>query len=189
MDTKTVTKNDSTWQLSVSIMKKFLFLIMFLCLILQILMVDITSGNNINSRDDQQISPHSKLTESPIQEQNLSASKNYDCVATGECTCELVGECEPCDKLDSAALDYCKQYGNREEIKCKWNGTPKNGSNLPEYRPCRRVKRLERAKYFEFQFVSAFIAFISCTILIYRRHKLTADGYRRLARRIGGNIL
>ncbi|RIB21795.1 hypothetical protein C2G38_2175589 [Gigaspora rosea] len=89
---------------------------------------DLDGGhNNINSRDDQQVSPHSKLTESPIQEQNLSAPKN------------------------NAALDYCKQYGNREEIKCKWNGTPKNGSNLPDYRPCRRVKRLERVKYFEFQ--------------------------------------
>jgi len=29
--------------------------------------VDITSGNNINSRDDQQVSPYSKLTESPIK--------------------------------------------------------------------------------------------------------------------------
>ncbi|CAG8776446.1 32030_t:CDS:2, partial [Gigaspora margarita] len=77
-----------------------------------------------------------------------------------------------------AALDYCKQYINREEIKYKWNGTPKNGSNLPDYRPCRRVKRLERAKYFEFQYYSD-----------YRRHKLTADGYRRLARHIGGSIL
>ncbi|KAF0546660.1 hypothetical protein F8M41_000990 [Gigaspora margarita] len=82
-------------------------------------MVDITPGNNINSRDDQPILSHSKLMESPIQEQNLSAPKNYDCVVTGECG--------PCDKLDSAALEY--------------------------------FKRLDRAKYFEFQFVSAFIAF------------------------------
>ncbi|CAG8780999.1 19468_t:CDS:2, partial [Gigaspora rosea] len=87
--------------------------------------------------------------------QNLSAPKNYDCVATGEC---IVGECEPCDKLDSL-------------FKCKWNGTPKNGNNLPDYRPCRQVKRLERAN-------SSFIAFISCAILI-------AGGYRRLDRRIG----
>ncbi|CAG8760263.1 15418_t:CDS:2, partial [Gigaspora margarita] len=83
---------------------------------------DLDGGyNNINSRDDQQVS---KLTESPLQEQNLSAPKNYvyDCVATRECICELVGEWEPCGTV---ALDYCKQYGNSEKIKCKWNGTPK----------------------------------------------------------------
>ncbi|CAG8763899.1 44196_t:CDS:2, partial [Gigaspora margarita] len=57
---------------------------------------DLDSGhNNINSRDDQQVS---KLTESPLQEQNFSAPKNYvyDCVATRECICELIGEWEPC---------------------------------------------------------------------------------------------
>ncbi|CAG8820726.1 46282_t:CDS:2, partial [Gigaspora margarita] len=55
--------------------------------------------NNINSHDNQQIL---KLTESPLQEQNLSAPKNYiyDCVATRECICELVGEWKPCGTVN-----------------------------------------------------------------------------------------
>ncbi|CAG8805516.1 14554_t:CDS:2, partial [Dentiscutata erythropus] len=180
MDTKTVTKNDSTWLLSVSIMKKLLILVMFLCLILQILMVDITSGSNINARDDEQVLPQSKLTESLIQEQIHSVPE--DCVTTGECTYKF-GECEPCRPLEDLAEEYCKEHGNKQEIICQWNDTSKNDTRF--FRACRRVIRLERAKYFEFQFVNIFIACISCAILFYRRQKLTADGYRRLARRIG----
>ncbi|CAG8832176.1 30133_t:CDS:2, partial [Gigaspora margarita] len=66
------------------------------------LMVEITPGNIINSRDDQQVSPHSKLTN--------TGAKSFCHV----CICELAGECEPCDKLDlngtpkngSNLLDY-----------------------------------------------------------------------------------
>ncbi|CAG8559706.1 34098_t:CDS:2 [Gigaspora margarita] len=38
---------------------------------------DLDGGHNINSRNDQQELPHPKLTESPIQERNLSGPKNY----------------------------------------------------------------------------------------------------------------
>ncbi|CAG8605160.1 3165_t:CDS:2, partial [Scutellospora calospora] len=127
---------------------------------------------------DEKVSSKSKLTE---QAQNHS---NNSCELTGECTCKLVGECEPCNEIESKAESYCKPYGKKEEIKCEWNSTSKP-DNLPKYRSCRRVKRLERVKYFEFQFVNVFIACMSCAILFYRRQKLTADGYRRLARRIG----
>ncbi|CAG8684593.1 21970_t:CDS:2 [Cetraspora pellucida] len=149
-ETKTVTKNNSTWLLSVSIMKKLLFIIMLLCLILQILMVDITSGNNINARDDKQVPPQSKLTESLIQEQNHSVSED-NCELTGECTCKIE-ECEPCNKLELelvADYYYCKEYGNKVKVICKWNDTSKNDS--VQYRSCRRVIKLDRAKYIEFQ--------------------------------------
>ncbi|CAG8634012.1 2401_t:CDS:2, partial [Racocetra fulgida] len=116
-----------------------------------ILMVDITSGTNINAHDYKQIPPQSKSVESLIQEPNSSVPE--DCELTGECTC-VIGECEPCTPIElTSGASYCGVHGNKEEIKCEWNDTSKNGSlpQGPQYRPCRRVKRFEKAKYIEFQ--------------------------------------
>ncbi|RIA87760.1 hypothetical protein C1645_827344, partial [Glomus cerebriforme] len=88
--------------------------------------------------------------------------------------------------------DYCREFGNKEPIECQWD-TPDipaeniNKGSLPKFQSCKRVKRLEKTKYFEFQFINLFGAFMSCSIFIWRRNKLAAEGYRRLTRRIRGN--
>ncbi|CAI2167973.1 14500_t:CDS:2 [Funneliformis geosporum] len=92
---------------------------------------------------------------------------------------------------------YCDEYGNKEPVECHYvlddqssgNDTYPNRGPLPEFRSCKRVKRFERTKYFEFQFINFFVAGTSCSILLWRRKKLAEDGYRRLARRIRGNTL
>ncbi|CAG8736856.1 13557_t:CDS:2 [Acaulospora morrowiae] len=120
----------------------------------------------------------------------------YSCQLTGECTCHAIGECEPCDMAEMESEKYCAGYGNKEPVECNWslndpphgNSTDGSKGTLPKFQSCKRVKKLEKIKYFEFQFVNMFVAFLSCAILIYRRLKLSADGYRKLVSRIAGNI-
>jgi len=112
-------------------------------------------------------------------------------------TCYVTGECVPCETLEMKIEKYCYDFGNKEPVECQWdtpdesvgNITYPNKGSLPKFQSCKRVKKLERTKYFEFQFVNIFIAFMSCSILLWRRKKLAADGYRKLSRRIRGNIL
>lgn len=114
-----------------------------------------------------------------------------------EYICHPTGECEPCEVLESKTEKYCDEYGNKEPVECHYvpddqssgNVSYPNRGPLPEFRACKRVKRFERTKYFEFQFINFIVAVTSCSILLWRRRKLAEDGYRRLARRIRGNTL
>ncbi|CAG8633513.1 20415_t:CDS:2, partial [Gigaspora rosea] len=55
-------------------------------------------------------------------------------------------------KLEMQLLIIVKNVETERRLNANGMVRQKNGSNLPTYRPCRRAKRLERAKYFEFQF-------------------------------------
>ncbi|RHZ46112.1 hypothetical protein Glove_634g21 [Diversispora epigaea] len=118
-------------------------------------------------------------------------SHNDSCQLTEDCSCHVIGDCEPCDENELETEKYCNNYGNKEPIKCQWinNNTDHTVISLPKFQSCRRVKKVERAKYFEFQFANIVFAFLSCTLLFYRRRKLAADGYRKLVGRIGSSIL
>ncbi|CAJ0852873.1 22306_t:CDS:2 [Entrophospora sp. SA101] len=82
-----------------------------------------------------------------------------------------------------------------ELVKCHWetpNGQPtedNNSTKIPNYRACKRVKKVERTKYFEFQFINIFVAFLSCSLFVWRKRKLEFDGYRKLSGRIGDLVV
>ncbi|CAG8591025.1 995_t:CDS:2 [Paraglomus brasilianum] len=58
--------------------------------------------------------------------------------------------------LENAHLktqEYCQEFGNKEKLECKYNH-PTNETDLsllPEFRPCRRVKLLEKTRFLKFQ--------------------------------------
>jgi len=104
-------------------------------------------------------------------------------------TCRVIGECVPCAVFEVKLDSYCKEFGNKEPIECQYDTPGEHiGGPLPTFQACKRVKRLERTRYFEFQFVNILIAFLSCSILLWRRRKLAEDRYRKLSRRIRGGV-
>ncbi|RGB25621.1 hypothetical protein C1646_771473 [Rhizophagus diaphanus] len=108
-------------------------------------------------------------------------------------TCHEIGPCVPCDVFEVKLEKYCHEFGNKQPVDCQLDSPDISAGNntysLPKFQPCKRVIKFERTKYFEFQFFNMFLAFMSCSILIWRRSKLAADGYRKLSRRIRGNTL
>uniref|UniRef100_A0A1D1ZJS2 Protein JTB n=1 Tax=Anthurium amnicola TaxID=1678845 RepID=A0A1D1ZJS2_9ARAE len=146
------------------------------------------------SPNNDPILPTSSLP-SPTSIINNNNTSGYDKLPLY--TCYVIGECVPCEVFEAKLEKYCHDFGNKEPVECQWdtpdesagNSTYPNKGSLPKFQPCKRVKRLERTKYFEFQFINIFIAFTSCSILLWRRKKLAADGYRKLSRRIRGNAL
>ncbi|CAG8645261.1 12021_t:CDS:2 [Rhizophagus irregularis] len=108
-------------------------------------------------------------------------------------TCHEIGPCVPCGVFEVKLEKYCHEFGNKQPVECQLDSPDISAGNntysLPKFQPCKRVIKFERTKYFEFQFLNMFLAFMSCSILIWRRSKLAADGYRKLSRRIRGNTL
>ncbi|KAF9283801.1 hypothetical protein BGZ68_005090 [Mortierella alpina] len=105
-------------------------------------------------------------------------------------SCESVGECLACSALQIQAEDTCKESHNRQRIECKFDD-PKDDENeelklrLPTYRSCPRVKAVEARKFAHFFSTNIFLAFFSGVLMVWRKRKLAAAQYRRMARRIG----
>ncbi|GBB92870.1 hypothetical protein RclHR1_02070013 [Rhizophagus clarus] len=142
------------------------------------------------SQNNDYILPSSSLP-SPTNITNYNDT-DYDKVPIY--TCHDIGPCVPCEVFEAKLEKYCHEFGNKKPVECQWNSPDGSAGNitypdLPKFQPCKRVIKFERTKYFEFQFFNMFVAFISCSILIWRRSKLAADGYRKLSRRIRGNTL
>jgi len=150
-----------------------------------------TSPTQTSSNND--YIPLSSSLPSPT---NITNNNDTDYDKVPIYTCYEIGPCVPCDVFEVKLEKYCYEFGNKQPVKCQFDSPDKSGNNtdlnedsLPKYQSCKRVIKLERTKYFEFQFFNIFIAFMSCSILIWRRNKLAADGYRKLSRRIRGNPL
>ncbi|CAO3568266.1 unnamed protein product [Mortierella alpina] len=105
-------------------------------------------------------------------------------------SCESVGECLACSALQIQAEDTCKETHNRQRIECKFED-PKDDENeelkirLPTYRSCPRVKAVEARKFAHFFSTNIFLALFSGILMVWRKRKLAAAQYRRMARRIG----
>ncbi|KAI8597014.1 hypothetical protein EDD21DRAFT_230106 [Dissophora ornata] len=105
-------------------------------------------------------------------------------------TCVVVGECHACSALQIQTEHFCKETHNRQRIECIYDD-PKNDEDeelkvlLPSYRSCLHVKAVEARRFAHFFSTNVFLAFFSGVLLVWRRRKLAAAQYRRMARRIG----
>ncbi|GJJ78923.1 hypothetical protein EMPS_11282 [Entomortierella parvispora] len=104
--------------------------------------------------------------------------------------CVVIGECVPCNHLQQETEDTCKETHNRQKIECKYDD-PINNENeelkvlLPTYRSCLHVKAVEARRFAHFLSTNIFLALFSGILMIWRKRKLAAAQYRRMARRIG----
>ncbi|KAF9314923.1 hypothetical protein BG003_003691 [Podila horticola] len=105
-------------------------------------------------------------------------------------TCTVVSECQACSALQIETLNDCKETHNHQRISCKFED-PKNDEDeelkvlLPKYHSCARVKAVEARKYAHFLTTNVLLGFFSGVLMIWRKRKLAAAQYRRMARRIG----
>ncbi|KAF9419298.1 hypothetical protein BGZ94_009454 [Podila epigama] len=81
-------------------------------------------------------------------------------------TCTIVGECRACSTLQIESLDSCRETHNHQRADCKFDD-PKNEENE------------------ELKSSNLLLALISGTLMVWRKRKLAAAQYRRMARRIG----
>ncbi|ORZ08049.1 hypothetical protein BCR41DRAFT_150433 [Lobosporangium transversale] len=105
-------------------------------------------------------------------------------------TCEVVGECLACSTLQIQTENVCKETHNRQRIECHYVDPRKEEDEdlklkLPTYRSCLHVKAVEARKFAHFFSMNVFLAFFSGLLLVWRKRKLAAAQYRRMARRIG----
>ncbi|KAF8954975.1 hypothetical protein BGZ46_002782 [Entomortierella lignicola] len=105
-------------------------------------------------------------------------------------TCTVIGECHACSALQVQTEESCKETHNRQRIECKYDD-PKNDENeelkirLPTYRSCLRVKAVEARRFAHFLTTNILLALFTGILVAWRKRKLAAAQYRRLARRIG----
>ncbi|KAF9119709.1 hypothetical protein BGW39_011974 [Mortierella sp. 14UC] len=105
-------------------------------------------------------------------------------------TCVTVGECLACSALQIKTEESCRDTHNRQRIECKFDD-PKNDENeelkirLPTYHSCLRVKAIEARRFAHFLSSNVFLALFSGILMMWRKRKLAAAQYRRMARRIG----
>ncbi|KAG0370129.1 hypothetical protein BGX24_002125 [Mortierella sp. AD032] len=105
-------------------------------------------------------------------------------------SCVPVGECLACSALQVKTEESCKDTHNRRRIECKFDD-PKNDENeelkirLPTYHSCLRVKAIEARRFAHFLSSNVFLALFSGILMMWRKRKLAAAQYRRMARRIG----
>ncbi|KAG0066821.1 hypothetical protein BGZ90_001248 [Linnemannia elongata] len=105
-------------------------------------------------------------------------------------TCITIGECQACSALQVKTEESCKDTHNRQRIECKYDD-PKNDENeelkirLPTYHSCLRVKAVEARRFAHFLSSNVFLALFSGILMMWRKRKLAAAQYRRMARRIG----
>ncbi|KAF9276514.1 hypothetical protein BGZ74_003603 [Mortierella antarctica] len=105
-------------------------------------------------------------------------------------TCTVVSECQACSALEIQTKVDCKETHNHQKINCKFED-PKNEEDeelkilLPKYHSCARVKAVEARRYAHFLSTNVFLAFFSGVLMVWRKRKLAAAQYRRMARRIG----
>ncbi|KAG9292051.1 hypothetical protein G9A89_017951 [Geosiphon pyriformis] len=112
-------------------------------------------------------------------------NKDYVTDQTPKPECYPTGACQSCSVLEMNTEDYC-QSGYKYPVQCVWPSLVANqSSSIPKFQPCPRIKSVEIFKFFKFQFLNIFLAVMTFSFLIWRRKKLTVEGYRRLARRIG----
>ncbi|KAG0287960.1 hypothetical protein BGZ96_008195 [Linnemannia gamsii] len=79
---------------------------------------------------------------------------------------------------------------NHQRITCKYDD-PKNDENeelkvlYPKYHSCQHVKAVEARRFAHFLSSNVFLALFSGVLMMWRKRKLAAAQYRRMARRIG----
>ncbi|KAF9205045.1 hypothetical protein BGZ59_000720 [Podila verticillata] len=105
-------------------------------------------------------------------------------------TCTAVSECQVCSALQIKTLEDCRETHNHQKINCKFDD-PKNEEDeelkvlLPKYHSCARVKAVEARRYAHFLSTNVLLALFSGLLMVWRKRKLAAAQYRRMARRIG----
>ncbi|KAG2178015.1 hypothetical protein INT43_003268 [Umbelopsis isabellina] len=104
-------------------------------------------------------------------------------------TCSVVGECKVCTDLEKKTQPYCKEYGNKQAISCKYNeditGMP---DALPLFQACPRVRWVERRHYHVFVVSNVVVSMLAVGVFLWRHRKLTGEQYRRMAQRIGISV-
>ncbi|KAI9249431.1 hypothetical protein BDA99DRAFT_564392 [Phascolomyces articulosus] len=123
---------------------------------------------------------------------------SHEDVAEPTYSCTSIGECDVCTPFEQKSAPYCKEYGNKERVRCEWDD-PDLAENLrnqtmvydydaislPSYRGCPHVKRIEHWKFIKFETFNLLVAVTSVSIVLWRQRKLARDQYQRLAQRIG----
>ncbi|KAI7818023.1 hypothetical protein BC939DRAFT_308153 [Gamsiella multidivaricata] len=132
-------------------------------------------------------SPLSSLTLSSLARRQVGLEAPQD---PPSYTCVVIGECNACSVLQIQTEESCKETHNRQRIDCKYDD-PKNDENeelkirLPTYRSCLRVKAAEARRFAHFFSTNVCLAIFSGVLMVWRKQKLAAAQYRRMARRIG----
>ncbi|KAK3827586.1 MAG: hypothetical protein J3Q66DRAFT_2575 [Benniella sp.] len=136
---------------------------------------------------DSALQPTSPASISPILKRQVGPDVRQDLPSY---SCSTVGECHACSALQVQTTEVCKETHNRQRIECKYDD-PKNDENeelkirLPTYRSCLRVRAVEARRFAHFFSTNIFLALFSGILIVWRKRKLAAAQYRRMARRIG----
>lgn len=126
---------------------------------------------------------------------------SHETVDKSTYSCHSIGECEVCDPLEKKTQPYCKEFGNKEAVRCEWDDPEladkknqisfydDNAISLPSYRACPRVKTVERVRFIKFEGLNVAIAVISVVVFMWRQRKIAREQYQRLAQRIGVTVV
>ncbi|CEP08018.1 hypothetical protein [Parasitella parasitica] len=88
---------------------------------------------------------------------------SHETVDKSTYSCYSIGECQLCDPLEKKTQPYCVEFGNKEPVRCEWDDPEladrKNQTafyedgaiSLPSFRPCPRVRSVERARFIKFE--------------------------------------
>ncbi|CAO3590077.1 unnamed protein product [Absidia cylindrospora] len=138
--------------------------------------------------------PFPQATDLPVRLGNYTHS--HENVERPTYTCTSLGECDICTSLEKKTASYCLDYGNKEPVQCEWDNpnwvvnrndtmTDDDAINLPTFRACPWVKRVEKWRIIKFETMNFILAVISVSVFLWRQRKLAKEKYQQMAQRIG----